>query len=185
MEEEIWKDVVGWEGLYKISNLGNVFSVRRNQNSSLSYDARGYLTVGLHKNGKQKTYKVHRLVAIAFIPNPENKPEVNHISGERDNNRLENLEWCTPSENGIHAFRVLGRKHNKPTLGKTGELSKNSKPIIQFSKNGNFIKEWSSAAEASRILKINQGQITSCCLNYKDYKTAGGFIWKFKSEVYV
>lgn len=111
--EEIWKDISGYEGLYQISNTGEVFSTKR-------YGTRGgilrlskykdYYIVGLTRNGKHKKYRVHRLVAQTFIHNPENKPCVNHIDCNSLNNNLNNLEWCTYSENLIHSYKTMRRQ---------------------------------------------------------------------------
>lgn len=121
LENEIWVDVIGYEGFYKISNMGRVYGVQRSaqSNSGLRHtDARilkpipkdGYQCVDLFNNtGRHKRVRIHRLVAIAFIPNPENKKFVNHKWGKRDDNRVTELEWCTRSENNLHAYRILKR----------------------------------------------------------------------------
>lgn len=114
--EEIWRDVEGYKGYYQVSNLGNVLSLERTITTKRGYEfkckaktlqptkARGYQTLRLRKNQKYKSFLVHRLVAIAFLPNPEGKKEVNHIDGNKENNRLDNLEWATHQENLIHAY---------------------------------------------------------------------------------
>lgn len=118
MEE--WRDIIGYEGIYQVSNLGRVRRLKLyykivNSICNLTREYDGYLRINLTKDKKHKKYPVHRLVAKAFIPNSENKPIINHLNGIRDDNRVANLEWVTHSENHRHAFRVLGKKHNKPT----------------------------------------------------------------------
>ena len=114
-ESEIWKDVVGFEGLYKVSNKGNVYSVRRRDSRGIKCGGRrlkpthtrnGYLKVDLHNNGKRKTKHIHRLVTEAFIPNPESLPQINHIDEVKDNNNVENLEWCDSSYNINYGTRT-------------------------------------------------------------------------------
>lgn len=108
--DEVWKDIEGFEGHYQVSNLGRVKSDKygywRELKQTINNRGKGYLRVGLF-DGKMKTYSVHRLVAQAFIPNPENKPQVNHIDGNTRNNNVNNLEWCTAMENVSHSIEVL------------------------------------------------------------------------------
>lgn len=106
--KEIWRSIEGYRNLYKVSNHGRVKSLgnkktRKEKILSFLKTEKGYLVVGLSKNGKSNRFKVHRLVATAFIPNPENKPEVNHVKGIKSDNRAWTLEWCTEEENEIHA----------------------------------------------------------------------------------
>lgn len=112
LPHEIWCDVIGYEGLYQVSNLGRMKSFHRRQVKllNLETDLNGYIRCGLYKEGKTKHAFVHVLVAQAFIPNPEGKRQVNHIDGSKSNNRVENLEWLTPSENIAHAFDLGLRK---------------------------------------------------------------------------
>ena len=135
--QEIYKDIVGYEGLYQVSNLGNVNSLPKIKNSKnglqvttkekilkLNYTKSGYVTINLIKNYKTKTFKIHRLVALHFIPNPENKPQVNHKNGIKTDNRVENLEWVTNSENQYHSYAIglrfglRGENHNMVKLTK-------------------------------------------------------------------
>lgn len=120
LQEEVWKDVVDFEGFYRVSNLGRVMSIKFNKEKILKPSLERYYKIVLKNKGLKKTAKVHRLVAIAFIPNPENKPQVNHINGIKTDNRLTNLEWVTSSENCIHAM-VTKLYVNKGCKNKYGE----------------------------------------------------------------
>ena len=105
--EEIWKDIKGYEGRYKISNLGNIYTYVRDKNMTPKQCRKGYLRINLRDSqGVRKSHAVHRLVAQAFIPNPENKPQVNHIDEDKTNNRVDNLEWVTNRENAIHGTKI-------------------------------------------------------------------------------
>lgn len=197
---EIWKDI--FYGKYKISSCGQLKSNRRNIILSPSIVAKkngkqGYKAV--HINGK--TYYIHRLVAENFVPNPENKKEVNHIDGNKLNNNAENLEWVTPSENIKHAYKTGLKKFSGLTprrvacYKKLGEYSKKNnifkekqfidkrismtlKRVKQLDKdNGELIKEWNGIILASNELKIDPGNISSCCRGKR--RTAGGYVWKF------
>lgn len=132
----------------------------------------GRLIVNLTKNGVQYHKQVHRLVASAFIPNPENKPEVNHIDGDPTNNTLINLEFCTKSENELHKYRILNKGH---FLGKKHWLSKK---ILQI-KNGKVIAEFYGGREAERETGIKSSNIYACCNKKPHYKTAGGYNWEY------
>ena len=167
MMEEIWKDVVGYEGLYEVSNLGRVR--RDGKILKPTKIKNGYLYVGLHKNGIQKTVRVHRLVASAFIPNPQNLPCVNHKDEDKTNNAVDNLEWCTSQYNANYGTR------NERVAEKL------SKPILQYDLNGNFIREWPSASKVEEETGISNGNISMCCLGRYGFKTAGGFVWRYKN----
>ena len=132
----------------------------------------GYYHICLINNGKMQYQLLHRLIAQAFIPNPHNKPFINHIDGDKKSNKIDNLEWVTNKENIRHAFEI-GLMNGKPSTRK--------KQIIQIDKETNkVICEYNSQLEASKKLNIHPGSLSQC-LNGK-YKTAGGYIWKYKEE---
>lgn len=142
----------------------------------------GYSIVTLSKNGKSYKEYIHRLVAKTFLSNPLNKEYVNHKDGNKQNNCVSNLEWCTPSENNYHAFQTGLKKTTDKQRKQSIENGKLycSKKIIQYDLNNNFIKEWESISEASRNLNLNRGDIGTCCRKKKG--TVGGYIWKFKED---
>lgn len=185
--QEIWKDIPGYEGKYQISNFGNVMSLHfRSSNKKkilkpIKKNNYGYLQVNLSKNGKHKITMIHRLVAKAFIPNPENKPVINHLDSNPSNNRADNLEWCTQQENIKYGYSYGNMVPSRPMLGRTGSKSPNSKPVLQIDiSTNNVICEFSSIKEAGEILGIMPENICCCCKN--KIKTAGGYIWKYKDE---
>jgi hypothetical protein len=185
--EEIFKDIEGYEGLYQISNFGRVYSIKSNRFLNPSKDKYGYLQIALSKDGKVKKYKVHRLVALAFLLNPHNLPQVNHRDENKTNNRVENLEWCDTKYNnsyGTRLERMMQHPNWKVGREKCVKLAKekNSKSVLQFTKDGEFVNEFPSAREASRQTRIDQSQISKCCRG-KGYKSCGGYLWKYKEEV--
>lgn len=124
MSGDIWKDIKDYEGLYKVSRFGEIFSIRKQRNIYTSIDRYGYKQCILFKDGKHKTKKVHRLVAEAFIERVCGKPQVNHKDGIRTNNDVDNLEWCNNSENQLHSYRCNGRiPSNKYVNKKTRKKS--------------------------------------------------------------
>lgn len=139
----------------------------------------GYKLISLAKDGKKIHKRVNRLVAEAFIPNPHNKCDVNHINGIKIDNRVENLEWTTRSENNLHACRVL--KRPAPWTNKFGKDNPKSKPILQL-KDGKIIAEFDSLKEAEKITGIHHSCISVCCNHKKYAHSAGGYQWKFKDE---
>ena len=164
--KEIWHNVKGYEGLYLISTYGRVLSAPRN-GTKLEWHilaphfVGGYVQYELSKSNKTKAYKAHRLVAEAFLPNPERKREVNHIDGDKHNNKLENLEWSTSSENQLHASYILG---------------KGLKAVKQLSKDGELVKVWRSIKEASLSLGIDKSDISNASRGKR--LSAGGYKWQ-------
>lgn len=169
---------------YFINKNGEIFSNKyhpiKNKNNKmqklkLHLDTNGYLSVMLYKEKIPTRVRVHRVVAETFLANPENKPEVNHIDGNKQNNNVSNLDWCSHSENNIHAYRVLGKKGHWE--GKIGANNPHSKIVLQI-KEGEIIAEFYGTSEASRQTNIEQNSICRCCNGKR--KTAGGFRWKYK-----
>lgn len=174
MNNEIWKEVAECDFKMLVSNFGRIISYGKQKSGKVLKMGlnRGYPEVAVKINGKFISKKVHRLVALAFIPNHENKPQVNHINGITSDNRVENLEWCTALENNVHSYQI-GLK----VLPK-GKDDKRSKPIIQFSKSGEFIREWESSRHPTRELGFRQGCIINCLSGKQQF--AHGFLWKRK-----
>jgi hypothetical protein len=176
--KEIWKDIPGYEGLYQVSNLGRVKSVDRcildttgrkqtKPSKMIAQRKRNhrykYVSVNLYKDNKIKAHVVHRLVAQAFIPNPENKPQVNHIDENPENNRADNLEWVTAYEN-MHYNDLVRRINRKAT-----------KPVNAYDMQGNLVYSFGSMGEAEKC-GFNRYAI-SANINGRT-KTSGGYVWK-------
>ena len=176
---ETWKNIKGYEGLYQVSSMGRVKSLER---TIIKKDGRkqtvkerilkgtpdkdGYLKIGLSgSTGKQKWFQVHRLVGEAFIQNPDEKPQINHINEIKTDNRACNLEWCTCKQNINHGSR---NERAAKALGK---------PVGQYELDGRLIKIWPSAREAERQTGVSQGGIWGATNGI--YKQAYGFIWKY------
>lgn len=175
---EIWKDIEGFNGKYQISNYGNVRSFSKWKNGELlkaGLTKTGYYYVNLVKGGRKEIVnaRVHRLVAIAFIDNPYNLPEVNHIDGNKRNNYVGNLEWVSRESNIQHAYDMgLISK-------KIGKENTNSKAVIQKDKEGNIIKVWDSVADIHREKGYSTNSIICCCNKKPKYHTAYGYLWEY------
>lgn len=157
---EVFKDVKGYEGLYRVSNLGNVLGIKHNKLLSQKTNKYGYKEVNLFKNRKGKSITVHRLVAQTFIPNNDNKPQVNHIDGDKANNVVNNLEWTTNNENMLHAS-TTGLRDNKQ-IGMIVK-EKRGKKVMQYDLDGRFIKCWNSVREVADELNIDRHAVRKVC----------------------
>ena len=173
---EIWKPVKGFEN-YEVSNLGQVKSLNYNRTKEakilrLCKNKDGYLCVHLHKNGKGYAKKVHRLVTAAFIPNPEGKTEVNHIDGNKTNNRVENLEWATHSENMHHAWETglckALKGENHPMHGK--QLSEETKKKLSEALKGKYTGKYTGKKNprARKVICITTGETFNCILEAEE-----------------
>ena len=176
--EEIWKDIKGYEGKYQISNYRRVKSLNYHRTGKerilkAGDNGHGYLFVELCKDGKTKTCRINRLVAQAFLENPQKLPEVNHKNEDKTDNRVENLEWCSKLYN-INYGTGIKRSAEKRAEKMTNN-PKLSKPVFSVDKETGLIMWWQSAMEASRQTGIAQGNICACCKGR--IKSAGGHIW--------
>lgn len=176
--KEIWKDIKGFEGLYKISNKGRIYSLITNKIRKSYITKKGYLRTSLCLNGKNKKFLVHQLVAQAFIPNPENKPQVNHIDCNKQNNCVNNLQWVTNRENFIHAEKNNLRINNLQNLIRHAIESR--KPVLQYDLNGNIIKRFNSITETKKD-GFRIGDVCRVCKHNR--KTCGGYIWRYEEDV--
>ncbi len=182
---ETWKYIEWSDGLYQVSDTGNVKNTKTNRVLKAVKSKLGYLRVHLSKNGETKMFSVHRLVAEAFIPNPSNLPQVNHkdenkannYAGTPENDYMDgNLEWCDSKYNINY-----GNRNNK--VSEKLKKCKPSKPVLQYSIYGEFIREWVSAHEIQRQLGYNRVGVMQCCLDNTRLKTYKGYIWKYKERV--
>ncbi len=174
MEE--WKDI-GYEGLYQVSNFGRVKSLERvisgkkyKEKILTCRNKHGYPVVALCKDGAHKFVRVHRIVAQTFIENPLSLPEVNHLDGNKNNNRVTNLEWCTGRDNKIHAWVTGLAKKPKP-------ISK--KPVEQLVGN-KVIATYVAIVIAAEINRLDEGSICDCCRGKR--QTVGGYGWRYKED---
>ena len=178
---EIWKEVEGYNGRYLVSNMGNVISNSfLGKSGKVGYlkpmiNHQGYVCYTLYKNRTPKRMLAHRLVAHAFLPNPEGKPYIDHINTIRNDNRVENLRWCTQKENINNPISI---EHMKEGCKST---KRKRRKIRQYDNNGKFIREFNSACEAAELMKCGVSQISSCASGRT--LSSRGFLWKFADEV--
>lgn len=173
MENIVWKQCADYPK-YEVNNIGDVRNISTKKNIA-PHVYRGYYSVGLWNGHKRHLVKVHRLVAIAFIDNPYNLPQVNHKDEVKTNNNANNLEWCSCSYNskyGTRNSRMLKARRLK-------QGPKMEKAVKQFDIDGSFIAEYKSICEASRVTGLDFSNISKCCRDNCYNKTFGGFIWKF------
>lgn len=164
LNNEVWKDVPEYEGLYKVSSLGRIKNKKDLIMSPELYH-RGYYRVQLYSKGKRKHARINRLVAQAFIPNPNNYPMVNHKDENKLNNRVGNLEWCTAKYNCNYGDFIK-------------KSMQSAKPLYQLDINGNIIKEFNSAHQVQKVLGYDRRAIMGCCNG--NCKSAYGYKWKYK-----
>lgn len=190
-----WAEIPGTGGMYFASKSGEIKSadrirqyvshgktagvyVRKGKVLKQTLNSHGYPVVSIHVPGKaQKVVAVHKLVAKTFIENPNNEPQINHIDGNKENNRVENLEWCSAKENLRHAFRIGLNHGSKPWKGKFGKEHIQSKPVIMLSKTGVELARFVSMTAAEQSIKGATAAHISQCLHGKRL-TSGGFCWK-------
>lgn len=188
--KEEWKDIEGYEGLYQISNYGRVKSLNYKRTGQekilkLSKDKKGYFVINLSIKGKTKVFKVHRLVAKAFIPNPENKPNVDHINTIRTKNEVWNLRWVTQKENNNNE---LTRQHNSESKkvknngvpGRKGKDNPYSKSVVQLTLDYELVKIWESMREAERDAGFDHTNIIRCCKGNQEFHK--GFKWMYYDD---
>lgn len=162
-----WKDIPGYEGLYRISKSGEALNAKTGCILHGNVNSHGYRVISLTKHGKKKDVKLHRLLALAFIENPNDFDCINHKDGDKLNNSLENLEWCSKGYNNFHARTVLN-------------VSTDAKPVIQSTMDGKFVACWANIATAAKTIGVSAPCITDCCDGRA--RQAAGYVWSFAGE---
>lgn len=186
---EIWRDIKGYENLYQISSEGRVRSLDRyvKNKGKLNFrkgkilttsNRNGYSSVSLSKDGVITTHSVHRLVALAFLDNPNDFSIINHRNEIKNDNRVENLEWCTHKYN-MNYGTINKRRGESLGYGKNNLCSK---PILQFTKNGELVRKWDCSMDIERELGFDNSNITKCCNGKKHYLSAYGYKWGYEKD---
>ena len=160
------KDIKGYEGIYAITSCGKVWSYRSNRFLTIQDNGRGYKKIGLYKDGKAKNHYIHRLVGQAYIPNPDNLPEINHKDEDKSHNWVGNLEWCDFDYNQHYGTR-----------NKRIQDTKKKYSVAQYTLDEDLVATYISMAEAERQTGISRGSIRYCCMGER--KTAGGYHWRY------
>ena len=178
--EEVWKDIAGYEGLYQVSNKGNVKSLNwgnrgYSKNLYLKPHCHGYLQVELANKGKKKMFMVHRLVAMAFIDNPLDLPMINHKDENKENNCVDNLEWCDCSYNVRYSLHNRKKVAHRRCFGRVGKNT--LKKVAQISANGSVVRIWNNAREVFLTTGMSDWSISECCRGNR--KTAYGYCWQY------
>ena len=171
--QEIWKDIPGYEGLYQVSNLGRVKSLGREVLLKPMHNKKGYLLVALYKNHIRKFKFIHRLVAQTFLSNPNNLPQVNHKDENKENNCVNNLEFCDNKYNELYGTR-------RERVSKNLEHRRIT-PVNQYDLDGNFIKSWKTAKDAAKTMNIPPYSICECCKGLRNQTR--NFMWRYNKEV--
>lgn len=163
---EEFRDIKDYEN-YEVSNLGRIRNKKTGRILKLDKTKYGYFQIVLSKNGTIRRARVHRLVAEAFLPNPNKYPEVNHKDEDKTNNKVDNLEWCTAEYNNSYGTRIKR------------VVEKNSKPVLQYDFSGKFIKEFSSVSDAAEEIGVSLGTLSGALTGQQ--KTSKGYLWKYKN----
>ena len=192
MEQEIWKDIEGYEGKYQVSNYGRVKSLdrfidKKGQSPAYLHERilstkihKGYKTVCLYSNNKQKTFSVHRLIANTFIPNPNNFPHIDHINTIRADNRIENLRWVNRSMNMMNEITHKKRSEYWKEKTKKGEnvwVERKKRKVVAFDENYNIVYEFNTITEAAKFINRSHANICVACKDI--HKTCKGLHWQY------
>lgn len=171
LSSEVWQDIQGYSGIYQVSTLGRIRSLKKGKIKLLKpyINNMGYAVLSLYANHKQKTYHVHKLVADTFLVKVDGRNYIDHINGIKTDNRIDNLRWCTPKENANFELSIINRKR---AMRKARGVSVN-----QYDLRGNYIATNATLTDAQTITGIAYQNIRACCIGR--YKTAGNYIWKF------